>query len=279
MAQAMAVSLRPDPYRGPLLVSLGLHGVLILLLSMNLSLCSREIVLPPVPEHVRAVVVERTSAAPAPVVEVAEPVALPEPLPEPEPPKPVPKKPDVKKPEPKKPEPKKPEPVKKAVPKPEPKPVAKPAEKPVEKPKGKPAPPPPDFSEMLAQEQRTLNADDSARRAASEQAAREAAARASAEQKVVEEYTLLMQREIGRRWNRPPGARAGMVTVLRISLLPGGELQGVEVVKSSGDIAFDRSAENAVRLAGRLPVPTDPGLFNRSFRRFTFTFDPRDLGP
>lgn len=283
MAAVMAQSTRPHEYRAPLIASLVLHGLIVVAMGLNLSLCSHEVKLPPVPPHVQAVVLERSSAAPpAPPPVLEAPVEIPvevtpPPLPKPEvkkpaPPKPEPKKPEVKTPEVKKPEVKKTEPKKVEPPKAEPK-------KPEPEPKPVAKPPPPDFSALLEQEERVQTSTDAARRAASEQAEREASARASADAKVVADYMVRMQREIVRRWNRPPGARSGMTTVLRIYLFPGGELQNVELVKSSGDAAFDRSAENAVRLAGRLPVPTDPALFNRSFRQFTFTFDPRDLAP
>ena len=59
--------------------------------------------------------------------------------------------------------------------------------------------------------------------------------------------------------------------------IPGGEVLEVQLVKSSGDPAFDRSAENAVRLAGRLPVPGDPAVFSNYFRQFKFLFRPEGL--
>jgi colicin import membrane protein len=48
-----------------------------------------------------------------------------------------------------------------------------------------------------------------------------------------------------------------------------------DVVRSSGNGVFDRSAENAVRKASPLPVPKDRKLFRRNFRSFTFEFKPQ----
>ena len=53
----------------------------------------------------------------------------------------------------------------------------------------------------------------------------------------------------------------------------GGDVAGVRIVVSSGDAAFDRSVENAVRKAAPLPLPSDPGLFD-NFRELTFVFKP-----
>jgi colicin import membrane protein len=52
---------------------------------------------------------------------------------------------------------------------------------------------------------------------------------------------------------------------------------GVTVLESSGDAAFDRSAEAAVRKARRFEVPKESAMFERYFRRFTLLFRPEDL--
>ncbi len=259
----MAVSTRLDEYRWPVVLALGLHASIILLLSLNLSFCERDLVLLPVPAHVKAVLVERVPTAPV-AAPAAEPVSMPAVQPEPPKPKPLLQQPAAK-PVPKKPAPK---PVVKAL---EPKIAAKPA------PKEKPQPPPPDFSAMLDQEENALATRDAAKKAASQQAQRDLSARMLQDQKTVNEYTALIRAEVEKRWNRPPSARTGMQAELRITLIPGGEVLDVQLVKSSGDPTFDRSAENAVRLAGRLPVPGDPVVFGNYFRQFKFLFRPEGL--
>lgn len=78
-------------------------------------------------------------------------------------------------------------------------------------------------------------------------------------------------------WNRPPSARNGMQARLVVELIPTGEVATVTVVESSGNSAFDRSAEAAVRRARRFAVPEDLQLFEARFRRFTLLFRPEDL--
>lgn len=268
MAGAMAVSSAARPWRGPVTASLLLHGVIVLALSANLSFCRQEVVLPPLPEHVRAVVIEREAVRPQPSPRPAPPEpapVLPEPAP---PPKPAPR------------------PVPKPVPKPAPalkqaeKPAPKPAPKPAVTAPARPVVPAADFDALLAQEDATrLARAATSDAAARQQASREAQARAEREAKVVNEYAALIRAEVERRWNRPPGARDGMEAELRITLIPGGDVVDVRLTRSSGDAAFDRSAENAVRMAGRLPVPADPGLFNTYFRQFKFLFRPEGLTP
>jgi colicin import membrane protein len=64
---------------------------------------------------------------------------------------------------------------------------------------------------------------------------------------------------------------------LRLALVPTGELVSVTLVRSSGNAAFDRSAELAVRRAAPFQVPEDPVVFDAYFRSVTVTFSPNDL--
>lgn len=64
---------------------------------------------------------------------------------------------------------------------------------------------------------------------------------------------------------------------LLIGLVPTGEVVSVEVVASSGNSAFDRSALRAVRDAAPFEVPADPVLFEREFRNLRILFRPEDL--
>lgn len=78
-------------------------------------------------------------------------------------------------------------------------------------------------------------------------------------------------------WSRPPSARNDMEAQLRVELIPTGEVVSVTVISSSGNIAFDRSAEAAVRKARRFEVPPETRLFERHFRSFVLLFKPQDL--
>ena len=78
-------------------------------------------------------------------------------------------------------------------------------------------------------------------------------------------------------WSRPASARNGMQATLRVELVPTGEVVSVALLQSSGDSAFDRSAEAAVRKARRFDVPDEPAVFERRFRRFNLLFNPEDL--
>ena len=77
-------------------------------------------------------------------------------------------------------------------------------------------------------------------------------------------------------WSRPPSARNDMQARFRVDLLPSGDLMSLTLLESSGNNAFDRSAEAAVRKVGRFEVPSGK-LFEDKFRRFTLLFKPEDL--
>ena len=90
-------------------------------------------------------------------------------------------------------------------------------------------------------------------------------------------YIGQVQRDIVSRWSRPPSARNGMQAVLRVRLVPTGEVVDVGVEQSSGDDAFDRSALLAVERSALFQVPSVPNLFEKNFRSFTVLFRPEDL--
>jgi len=90
-------------------------------------------------------------------------------------------------------------------------------------------------------------------------------------------YVAQIQRDIVQNWSRPPSARNGMQAVLRVFLVPTGEVVDAIVEESSGNESFDRSALLAVNKADRFIVPRESRQFERNFREFTVLFRPEDL--
>lgn len=114
-----------------------------------------------------------------------------------------------------------------------------------------------------------------------QQAASEAVALQAArtEFELVQSGTALIQQIVQENWSRPPSARNGMRAVIQIRMLPTGELVNATITQSSGDAAFDRSAENAVyRAAPFRELQTLPiNVFNANFRVLSLIFQPEDL--
>ena len=124
-------------------------------------------------------------------------------------------------------------------------------------------------------------AEEEARRKAKEAArqAELAAERARLDQErqravaaAINQYTAHIQDKVKRNWRLPANWR-GLSCTVRVSLIPGGDVVRVQIVRSSGDPVFDRSVESAVFQAAPLPVPSEPHLFD-AFREFQFEFDP-----
>jgi colicin import membrane protein len=257
-------------------ISLALHGILLALVFLLPHLHQMPDI--PPPRVIEAVLVSTAVPMPTPAPRVPEPAPQPEPPPEPLPepaaatPAPVPALPP-------------PLPVAKA-----PAPNSIPVREPVpEKPAPAPAKPVVkkpvlDRSaldaemEALNREMREQQAKADAERLQREMAQSAATARAAATQQIIEKYKRLIDQRVYKTWtSKPTSARHGMVTVLRVSVLPGGEVASVITQTSSGDSAFDASAENAVRHSSPLPVPDDIAVFNQQFRIFTLTltFKPK----
>jgi len=107
--------------------------------------------------------------------------------------------------------------------------------------------------------------------------AAEASSEVSDRPEAVGSYEADLMARIVSQWSRPPSARNGMSCDLRLALVPTGELVSVTLVRSSGNAAFDRSAELAVRRAAPFQVPEAPAVFDAYFRSVTVTFSPNDL--
>lgn len=97
----------------------------------------------------------------------------------------------------------------------------------------------------------------------------------AAEQSELAKYTLRITTSVSRAFSYPPGLEDGLNCTLYVRMIPGGEVIEARVIKSSGSPTFDRQAENAVRKASPLPVPSEPKLFER-MREIQFTFDPNN---
>lgn len=222
-----------------------------------------------------SVAVEVWRSAPAPVA-VAKPEPTPEPPPQPKPePKPVPKveptppiKPDItikddkkKKEEPKKPEPKKEEAKKEEPKKPEPK-------------KPEPKREEPDWKKELEREQTQIDQQKAAAQAVQEQRARADAelrqfGQARAEQAALArdrgraDYVAKIRGKIKGNIVLPRSIQGNPEAVFKVTQLPSGEIIDVKLGKSSGNRLLDDAIERAIKKSDPLPLPDQPGLFER----------------
>lgn len=160
-----------------------------------------------------------------------------------------------------------------------------PAPKPVPKPAPKPPPavplPDPDIERRAREEAERQQRLRELNEQLTALALREEEIDASEADAATMTYVQAITRAIVNEWAIPPSARNDMLARLQVDLTPSGDLLGIQVKDSSGNDAFDRSAEAAVRKAarslGRFPVPPDRRLFEAQFRHFTILFKPEDL--
>ena len=171
---------------------------------------------------------------------------------------------------------KKPKPVVKAK-KPKPKVVDKPKKEAKPKVKEKPKPvkkaplplPGADLSQALQEEEALMDLNELLNEEVQ-------ARQAEKDQKAITDIQSQIQALFRNVWSWPPSAKYTDEVLVRISLVPTGEVTDVIVIKSSGNEALDRSVELAVWKVAKLPVPKDAALFEKEFRQFNFLFRPEE---
>jgi colicin import membrane protein len=92
-------------------------------------------------------------------------------------------------------------------------------------------------------------------------------------------YMSAIAQRVIQNWSRPPSARNGMQCILLIRLVPTGRIVSVDILKSSGNTAFDLSAVQAVKKVEQFTEVRDmpSEVFERHYREFEFNFNPQDL--
>ena len=86
------------------------------------------------------------------------------------------------------------------------------------------------------------------------------------------EYIGAIQSSVTRNWRRPTGVPRGLKCTVTVVQASNGKVLRVEITQSSGNVAFDRSIEQAVLAASPLPLPRDRAMFEREI---IFMFNPR----
>lgn len=131
-------------------------------------------------------------------------------------------------------------------------------------------------ADLEAKRQEEAKRREEERQAAEKLSAEEASRKAVADRQFNESIAnaeAVIQQKVERYWIRPPDSNKGLICRIAVKLIPGGDVIDAQVVESSGNTAFDRSAEAAVLKASPLPWPNDPKL-SATFRNFDFEFNP-----
>ncbi len=96
------------------------------------------------------------------------------------------------------------------------------------------------------------------------------------EVKILKSMSSLIHQRIRSRWIRPPFMETGIKAQLSIFFLPTGEIDLVQLTKSSGDDVFDQRTLDAVYKMGRVKELSDLDsyVFERNFRKVEIVFNP-----
>lgn len=148
--------------------------------------------------------------------------------------------------------------------------VDKPKSAQAQKEKPKPLPlPGTDLTKALQEEEQMMNMQELLdAEIAAQQAEKDSAA--------ITSVSAQIKQLIQSVWQIPPSAKHTDQVLIRISLVPTGEVTDVYILESSGNAALDRSAELAVWKVAKLPVPDDLVLFEKEFRQFNLSLRPEN---
>lgn len=116
--------------------------------------------------------------------------------------------------------------------------------------------------------------------ASAEMARQEAAAKKVADiersKQIAADSQTQIRLKIESVWQYPPAVQPDQEVIMKLVLVPTGQVIQAQVVKSSGNAALDRSVEQAIYKASPLPVPQDIRVFEQNFRTFTMKFRPEN---
>ncbi len=98
-------------------------------------------------------------------------------------------------------------------------------------------------------------ADDIAAREAAENKAAKAAAEAKAKERAIRQFGAAISNKVKGRWVIPAKLPQNLSAILQIKTTLNGNVKSVTISRSSGNIAFDHSAIQAVRQSSPLPMP------------------------
>jgi colicin import membrane protein len=120
--------------------------------------------------------------------------------------------------------------------------------------------------EVQEQQQQKEREDQFQQQIAAEENARQQSAKISKQQL----WVAQIAEKVKRNWLRPMGTDEDFQCGVNIRLLPGGQVVGVNLVKSCGSAVLDESVQRAVLKSDPLPTPDDPSVFDPDLN-FTFT--------
>jgi len=94
-------------------------------------------------------------------------------------------------------------------------------------------------------------------------------------QSEISKYSSIIKQQVMSQWKKPSTITGDLITEIRITLVPTGEIINTKIIKGSGIKSFDDSALTAIARVGsfdNLQMPSN--LFEKHFRQFILVFNP-----
>jgi len=94
-------------------------------------------------------------------------------------------------------------------------------------------------------------------------------------QSEISKYSSIIKQQVMSQWKKPSAITGDLITEIRITLVPTGEIINTKIIKGSGIKSFDDSALTAIARVGSfegLQMPSN--LFEKHFRQFILVFNP-----
>lgn len=92
----------------------------------------------------------------------------------------------------------------------------------------------------------------------------------------VDKHKALIIQAISSQWIVPEVVAGGDYCQILINVAPGGIVLDTKLIKSSGNVVLERSAQAAILKASPLPIPEEASLFD-DFRAIQLTFRPEGI--
>ena len=94
-------------------------------------------------------------------------------------------------------------------------------------------------------------------------------------QSEISKYSSIIKRQVMSQWKKPNTSTGNLITEIRITLVPTGEIINAKIIKGSGLKSFDDSALTAIARVGSFEDLQMPySLFEKHFRQFILVFNP-----
>ncbi len=127
-------------------------------------------------------------------------------------------------------------------------------------------------NKRIEQEKERLQREEQLKKELDLEQQRLAAERKARNETIISRQLAIIKSRIEQRWIKPASTKIGMVCVVRVSLIPSGEVINVQYIERSGNAAFDQSVYVAVKRSSPLPLPpVEYGLSDR-FRQIELKF-------